>query len=592
MNAPIEPRDARPLAMAYTRDDAASLVAAAPALHAVVAMTPDAAAELADGPFAVIAASAHLDDAAHGRIVARTRRIDRACRKSLDALPAVPETARITLLSDLHYLCASVFALWFLLGRDGPWLVRGPDRGWLTIETRSDALRALMAHVRSVGAPVRTWLRPALAGTAVRALNRAAARLAGGSRRIATSGCSYGMGNLIDAVARQHGLRTLEIRGATGSWRDLAHPFRSFLHMLGGKPLATLIVAPEPMPGLIDVLESWWPSIPDSVARAGLEIYRDELITEAALTHGLVAGMENLLETAGCRAVVLNALHWGADVALAEAAGRRGAKRFLISHGTHAPGGTLAADAEQRALADGQLVSVLADTAVCQSPHADALAHQMLPGTERAAFRPTMWGYKKLPDRPGGKRRILHAGTYKKLIGLRPWIYETSSEYADGLARLVRAVESLGDADLVIRFRPMAECDLNALRHFLPRSDCYEIKSDGAFLDDLAEADLLVSYASTTIEEALDARRPVLLWGGSARCRHLPSRTEAPTPASRGAVYAADDDEGLAKLLGPILDCHAGAPLTEAELEGHVWPAGTAGTAGVAQLIAEAAAAT
>ncbi len=580
-----------PLAMAYTRQDAVSLLTGVPACRGAVAMTPDALAALKDTHMPAITSTRHLDDKAHARIVARVRRLERACRKTLSDRSDIPETVRITVLSDLHYLCASVFALWFLLGPKGPWLVPDATGEWHQLASRHDALGALVAHLRRVGAPVRTWLRLPLAGRLVRPLNRFFARFSGRARCLATSGCSYGMGNLAETLVQRHSLSMLEIRGATGTWRDLAHPIRSCLQMLRGNAVATIIAAPEPEPALVRELEAWWPTIPDAVALTGLQTYRQDVVREAALTHAETAEMGRILEAAACRAVVLNTLHWGADVALAEAAGRRGIPRFLISHGTHAPGGTIAADTEQRALADGQLVSRLADTAICQSPHADALAARMLPDGARRSFRPTMWGYKDLPERAGETttRRILHAGTYKKLIGFRPWIYETSNEYVDGLARLIRAVDKLGNAYLVIRFRPMAECSLGTLQQLLPLSDCYEIKSDGAFLDDLAEADLLVSYASTTIEEALDARRPVLLWGGSPRCRHLPAQTLPPTASARAAIYAADDDDALDELLGPILACHAGAPLSDTELAGHVWPAGTAGVAGVADLIAETA---
>jgi hypothetical protein len=85
----------------------------------------------------------------------------------------------------------------------------------------------------------------------------------------------------------------------------------------------------------------------------------------------------------------------------------------------------------------------------------------------------------------------------------------------------------------------------------------------------------LVAFRASTIEEAIHGRRPVLLWGGSARYRYLPARTTPPTPCDRGVVYAADDREALAVLLPAILDAHAGRPLTDVEIAPHVWPSGT-----------------
>ena len=84
-------------------------------------------------------------------------------------------------------------------------------------------------------------------------------------------------------------------------------------------------------------------------------------------------------------------------------------------------------------------------------------------------------------------------------------------------------------------------CDRSAA---LPSDNC-RFQTGGSFLDDLANADLLVSYCSTTIEEALQARRPVLMWGGTRRYSHLPARETVPSPGSRAAVYRAASEADL-----------------------------------------------
>ena len=103
------------------------------------------------------------------------------------------------------------------------------------------------------------------------------------------------------------------------------------------------------------------------------------------------------------------------------------------------------------------------------------------------------------------------------------------------------------------------------------------------FREDLLASDLLVAFRSTTIEEALHARRAVLLWGASARYRYLPARTAPPRPGDRGAVYAAATEAELAHLLPAILDHHVGRPLTDVEIAPHVWPRGTPGVGDLAR---------
>ena len=579
-----------PLAMVYSRQDAENLLAEAIPCRAAIAMTANAHAALAGRALNLIVSADLLDDRAHLRIVARTRRMDRAAATLLSRAREIPEITKISLASDLHYMTASALALWILLGRSGPWLIPAANGQWIKIDARLDALRALVAHLHQTAPPVRAWLRLPIFPGLVRALNRLAIRLVGTGRQVAIPGCSYGMAYLTDEIFTRHGKRTIEIRGATGTWRDFVHPFRTLFQAFTGKTVLTAIAAPVRRPEIQTALEILWAALPDPIVRDGLLSYRDEIIGEAMLAPSLADESVELLKLTSVMSTLLNALHWGADAALADAAGRLGIPRFLVSHGSHTPGQTLAADAEQRALADGQLVSPLADVAITQSPYGDALAADMMPALDRRPFRPSMWGYKTLPERPlrEQSRQILHAGTYKKLIGLRPWIYETSDEFVNGLLDLINAVDSIGNAHLTIRFRPMAECDLEALQQLLPSSTCYEIKTGGSFLEDLASADLLVSYASTTIEEALNARRPVLLWGGSRRYRHLPAETSMPSGSGRAAVYAAEDGHDLGPLLSAILECHAGSPLNDEELTGHIWPTDTPDAGDLADVIAAA----
>ncbi len=181
-------------------------------------------------------------------------------------------------------------------------------------------------------------------------------------------------------------------------------------------------------------------------------------------------------------------------------------------------------------------------------------------------------------------RRIIVADTYAAFWFTHSWAFQTSDEYLDGLAELIHAVEALPDMTLLIRAKAKHELDLAAYRKLLPASAKVEIKiRDVPFRDDLAASDLLVAFRSTTIEEALHARRPVLLWGGTARYRYLPARSEPPRPGDRGALYAAASAADLARLLPAILDQHAGRPLSDAEIAPHVWPNGTPGIADLAR---------
>ena len=86
---------------------------------------------------------------------------------------------------------------------------------------------------------------------------------------------------------------------------------------------------------------------------------------------------------------------------------------------------------------------------------------------------------------------------------------------------LINAVSKLKNIHLIIRHRNIDGLDSNKLKEILPRSDSYSIASDGIFSDYLSISDLLVSFSSTTIEEALQNNIPVLLFNKYNRYQHM-----------------------------------------------------------------------
>lgn len=118
-------------------------------------------------------------------------------------------------------------------------------------------------------------------------------------------------------------------------------------------------------------------------------------------------------------------------------------------------------------------------------------------------------------------RVIIHAGTPKLSTSLRLYVYETPDEYLRALSDLAEAVNAMENTLLVIRFRPSKEISIDELRGRVPFSDKVVLNAEGAFIDLLGIADLLVSFSSTTIEEALQNRIPVLLYGGNGRYQHI-----------------------------------------------------------------------
>ena len=123
------------------------------------------------------------------------------------------------------------------------------------------------------------------------------------------------------------------------------------------------------------------------------------------------------------------------------------------------------------------------------------------------------------------KKIIIHAGTPKGSKAIRPWVYETIDEYIRNINDLIDAVDSLNDVYLIVRFRPSDGLNKADFSKLIKSSNNYGVYSDGAFDDYLTVSDLLVSYSSTTIEEALQNDVVVLQYDHDDKYIHV----QAPT---------------------------------------------------------------
>lgn len=155
----------------------------------------------------------------------------------------------------------------------------------------------------------------------------------------------------------------------------------------------------------------------------------------------------------------------------------------------------------------------------------------------------------------GETKVVLHAGTPVATRSLRLHLYETPDEYIDALRELAAAVEGLPNTVLVIRFRPSPEITVQSLKRLVPFSGKVVLNVDGKFSDFLSMADLLVSFSSTTIEEALQNSVPVLLYGGRGRYQHVPAYEITPQGiVKKVAIYHVKEHGALAYALKGILD--------------------------------------
>jgi len=120
------------------------------------------------------------------------------------------------------------------------------------------------------------------------------------------------------------------------------------------------------------------------------------------------------------------------------------------------------------------------------------------------------------------KLTVLHAGTIKD--GTKRCIYETPDELLETFQETIEILSTCQNIKLIIKFRPIKAFSYDSLKTLLdPLPDNVSLVSEGSIGDFLALSNLLMSFASTTIEEALINDTPVLLYGGKGRYSHIPT---------------------------------------------------------------------
>lgn len=558
-------------AVIYSEKDAIRFLKDKPEVDRIFALTPDARAALFDINLPILNTIDHYSDYSHCRVLARVRRIERKIYLALDENDHLNEAVKETFRGIFHIIACVAVRLWYILRGTGPWLLPG-TADWIYCDRLKKAHLLMLSYIISQDSLNNIKAEKLYFPRLVRFINYLISSFLRKETVLWITGREYGLKDLSKHALRIEPTTYVVRLAGFNRFNLLLSIFNLIKVCFGGKELV-LAAVPEFSEEVVKQVEGLLELIDDEAIANATTAYRETLLNSAVFTDGLSTDLERIWQYTIPKALIAHQMRWLEGAALAETAKKYKTRSVLLSHGSHPIPADGVSEFEHRDNARGLLFSSLADETIVQSPHAERAAEKFCSGLHRRRFRPILWSYKKAPSIPANKdgiRRILHAGTYK-LLGARPWIYETSDEFVKGLIALVRSAEKLENTQLIIRIRPAPECSLSSLKKLLPSAGNYIIKTTGNFIDDLLSSDLLVSFSSTTIEEALYVRRPVGLWGGTARYRHLPGTEKYPTKKRRSAVYCLTE-KNLTSMLQAILDAHAGCLLSDEELAGYVWP--------------------
>ena len=365
---------------------------------------------------------------------------------------------------------------------------------------------------------------------------------------------------------RRAGFDLAAIRMTAGGWGD---------YVSTGKALARrsfdLMVSPLPssdhrIGALSSILERAGETFSSSAMRRAWRIYQPYLQRNA---RGMMAVLDEgprLMELLRARmAIAYEANSWLSS-ALLEISVGGGRKAVVVNHNSHARPGSAIGESVLGTMRSNRTDNELVTLAAQWSPQ-----WKKWRGSRSEPFAtaniPYRIAYPASPERNGGAFRVLHAGNYQNWSDFLPWIAETSDEYVTGIAELASAIGAMPEAELHIRVRSKREVTRSVVEELVPDAQNVTISnSESDFLGEMAASDLLVSHFSTTVEQALQMGKPVLLWGSTRRYCQFPPQWEPPTASSRSPVYAVRDAADLPAMLAAIQLHHMGRPLSDEEV--------------------------
>ncbi len=208
-----------------------------------------------------------------------------------------------------------------------------------------------------------------------------------------------------------------------------------------------------------------------------------------------------------------------------------GFRSLNISHGTHVSPNNEYERIENYRLARS-VISNSYSTVAVQTPCADKFLDYYKDDRDRLHTGPLLYSVVTEEDRNSLREElfganhqhlkvVVHASTQKDRASFRFHITETLDEYLVTLKDIVNAIKDQKDTFLIIRPHPICYLSEEEFRSLLPEAKNICFVNTGSFSRVLSAADMLISYSSTCIEEAVQNNIPVVLFDRWQRYNHF-----------------------------------------------------------------------
>lgn len=239
---------------------------------------------------------------------------------------------------------------------------------------------------------------------------------------------------------------------------------------------------------------------------------------------------------------------------------------LMITHGSHLPPHGPVEEMEQQRLTRNLMLTPFYQYTAAQSPWAERHAayfkgQQQVLNTGPVLFartQPSLGNHlRRKLGVPEKAAIIVYAVAQRKRSSIWFHGYETEDEYLQDMKDLVLAINQMENTFLLLKLHPSSEFSDPDMRAFLPPCERLLVLNREPFDQVLSAASLLVSYGSTTIEEALLNRIPVVQYDRWARYCHIEAfNCDANEPENweTDAIYYVTRPERLVRVLEHALD--------------------------------------
>lgn len=253
---------------------------------------------------------------------------------------------------------------------------------------------------------------------------------------------------------------------------------------------------------------------------------------------------------------------------------------LLINHGTHTaqPLGSISQIAANLWASDDRICFYGIDTMVPRLPLTATQVEQICP-TSLPTFLPlpTVQKITRVPGDPQKNFKIIFAGNYIGTLTHIPWCTETAEEYLLNILALIEAIGTMQRVEFIIKLKARkASAHISILHERIDALGLTNVRidTDTKFAEMLKDTHLLISNLSTTIEEALTNRIPVLLHTHRKHYFHLPCAFDLPQEQHLGYVYAVRKGQNLQTMIEGIRAHYHQIIASDAALSGIVWQEG------------------